>query len=268
MIFDSHEDVPKQLLSKPYLGPLSSRILSRLFSIYENYACGKFTGIVAATPAIRSKFLQLNCSVVNINNFPMPGEFNNSIPVEPREREVCYVGGIADIRGIREIVKALEAVTSDVRLNLAGRFVEPRVEAEVKATAGWSRVNEMGFLDRAGICQVLRRSLAGLVTLHPTPSYPEALPVKLFEYMAAGTPCIASNFPLWREIVEESNCGLCVDPLDPDAIAAAIDYLIANPTRAREMGENGRRAVLDKYNWAAEERKLLDFYEGILACPQ
>jgi len=56
---------------------------------------------------------------------------------------------------------------------------------------------------------------------------------------------------------------LCVDPLDPKAIAAAIDYLVKNPDLARSMGENGRRAVLTKYNWSVQAKKLTDFYGDI-----
>jgi len=59
---------------------------------------------------------------------------------------------------------------------------------------------------------------------------------------------IASNFPLWKEIVEGNNCGICVNPLDTRDIAKAIKHLIDNPDEAREMGENGRKAVLEKYN--------------------
>jgi glycosyltransferase involved in cell wall biosynthesis len=90
--------------------------------------------------------------------------------------------------------------------------------------------------------------------------------VKMFEYMAAGIPPIASNFPLWREIVEGNDCGLCVDPLDPAAIAEAIDYLVTHHDEARRMGANGRRAVLEKYNWSIEEAKLLALYSRVLLC--
>ena len=85
----------------------------------------------------------------------------------------------------------------------------------------------------------------------------------MFEYMAAGIPVIASDFPLWREIVLGNQCGLCVDPMDPIAIANAIDYLVQHPAAARQMGENGRRAVLEHYNWSVEEAKLLIYYKNL-----
>jgi glycosyltransferase involved in cell wall biosynthesis len=266
VIFDAHEDVPKQLLGKPYLGPIRLKALANVFSLYERYACGKFDGIVAATPFIRDKFLLINPLTVDINNFPVLGELDAAGPWYDKQDEVCYVGGIGAIRGIRETVRALELVQSTARLNLAGQFYEPAVEAEVKSADGWSRVNELGFLGRVGVREVLGRSVAGLVTLHPIINYLDALPVKMFEYMAAGIPTIASNFPLWREIVEGNNCGVCVDPLNPAAIAKAIDYCITHPDQARRMGENGRRAVLEKYNWSIEEAKLLGFYRRVLAC--
>lgn len=265
VIYDSHEDVPRQLLSKPYLGPRRLRALAGAFAIYERRACREFDGIVAATPFIRDKFLPINPRTVDINNYPILGELGGPVQWEAKRAEICYVGGISSTRGIRETVMALEQVQSAARLNLAGRFGDQALESEVRAASGWSRVNELGYLDRAGVRGVLARSVAGLVTLHPLINFLDALPVKMFEYMAAGIPPIASNFPLWREIVEESESGLCVDPLDPKAIANAVDYLVTHPDEARRMGENGRRTVTRKYNWANEQDKLFHFYERILA---
>lgn len=129
---------------------------------------------------------------------------------------------------------------------------------------GWARVDELGFLTRAEIRMIFGRSMAGLVTLHPTPACLGSFPVKKFEYMAAGLPVIASNFPLWREI-EGNECGVCVDPFDPVAIAAAIDRLVDDSDLARRMGENGRRAVHERYNWGVEEKKLLALYGKLLS---
>jgi glycosyltransferase involved in cell wall biosynthesis len=266
VIFDAHEDVPKQLLGKPYLGPRRLQALARVFSLYERYACSRFDQILTATPAIRDKFLPINPRTLDINNFPLIGELDAAVPWEDKREEVCYVGGIGAIRGIREIVKAFELVQSEVRLNLAGSFSEPVLEAEVKDANGWPRVNQFGYVDRVGVSEVMGRSVAGLVTFHPLPNHTDAQPNKMFEYMSAGIPVIASNFPLWISIIEGSNCGLCVDPLDPPAIAKAIDYMVTHPEDARRMGENGRRAVLEKYNWSIEEAKLLSLYSRVLAC--
>jgi glycosyltransferase involved in cell wall biosynthesis len=263
VIFDSHEDVSRQLLGKPYLGPLLGRIVSSTYSIVERYACSRFDGIITATPFIRDNFLKINPVTVDVNNFPMVGELDSGASWDNKQDEVCYVGGIGSIRGIRELVQAGQFLSSAARLNLVGTFSESEVEAEVKESPGWRRVNAYGLLDRQGVREVMQRSLAGVVTFLPLPNHLDALPTKMFEYMSSGIPVIASNFPLWREIIEGNHCGICVDPLDPKAIAAAIDYLVTHPQAAKAMGENGHRAVLEKYNWTVQANKLTDFYGAI-----
>ena len=84
--------------------------------------------------------------------------------------------------------------------------------------------------------------------------------------MAAGIPVVASKFPNITEIVEESNCGILVDPTDPQEVTDAIIYLMEHPKEAEEMGSNGRRAVEEKYNWENMERELLQIYAELDGC--
>ena len=265
VIFDSHEDVPAQLLAKPYLSPLARRLLSAGYAACERHAYRRFDGLVAATPFIRERLRHLHPNTVDVNNYPTLQEFDAAPDWDGKVAEVCYVGSISAIRGIRELVRACELLRSPARLSLVGSFAEPALEREVAHFPGWKRVDAHGHLGRAGVQAAMRRAVAGLVTLHPVVNYLDALPVKMFEYMAAGLPVIASRFPLWQDIVEGNGCGVCVDPGNPAAIAAAIDHFCLQPQVARSMGENGRRAVLARYNWHSEAAKLAGLYDGLLA---
>ena len=264
VIFDSHEDVPMQLLAKPYLSPLFLRGLSFLFAKFERLACSHFDALVAATPHIRDKFLNINARTIDINNFPILPEFKQPKLVQERIA-VSYVGAITAIRGIREMVQALEYVKAEIILNIAGEFSGDDLAEEIRQLPGWSQVRELGFISQAEVTDLLSQSLAGINTLHPTINYMEGLSTKMFEYMSAGIPVIASDFPLFRELIEGNNCGICVDPLNPKAIADAIDALANNPDRAYQMGQNGQKAVLEKFNWASEEKKLLNLYEKLFS---
>lgn len=265
VIFDAHEDVPKQLLGKHYLHPAIRKVLSVVIAAYERYVCARLDGIVAATPNIRNKFLRINRNTIDINNYPLVGELEGFISWDAKADEVCYVGSIAPIRGVKELIASLAMTRTGARLNLVGAFAEPLVETEVQTYPGWGRVNALGTTDRPGVRDVLSRSKAGIVTFYPLPNHVDAQPNKMFEYMSAGVPVIASHFPLWREIVEGNDCGVCVDPLDPAAIAVAIDRIVGDSELAKRMGANGRQAVEDRYNWAAEELKLLEFYRHLEA---
>ena len=81
--------------------------------------------------------------------------------------------------------------------------------------------------------------------------------------MAQGIPLVASNFDLWKAIIEKVDCGICIDPSSPNGISEAIHLSVSDKDKAKQMGENGRAAVLETFNWAPEEKKLIQIYQEL-----
>jgi glycosyltransferase involved in cell wall biosynthesis len=266
VVYDIHEDLPRTIAYKHYIPSFLRAPLVRLVESMENAAARAMSGLVAATPAIAERFRKFHSNVAVVSNYPMLSELLNEDPKDWRERRrsVAYVGGIAAERGIHELLAAMDRLPAgDTTLELAGWYSDPRMEPELMKREIWSKVNWHGQLGRAGVTKLLSSVRAGLVVLRPEQNFIVSLPTKLFEYMAAGLPVIASDFPLWRNIVAGTGCGLLVDPEDTSAIATAISYLLSHDAEAEAMGKRGRAAVEAKYSWEAEERTLIQFYVSL-----
>ncbi len=265
VVYDVHESVPDDVALKEYLPDVAKRPLVWFARGMEALAARFLDAIVPATPAISRRFIGPKMTIVQ--NFPILGELvGTDRRFRDRAPQIAYVGGIEEIRGVREIVDAMALVPADLggRLALAGPFDPPDLAEEVQSGAGATLTRVLGQLSRAEVADLLADSRAGIVTFHPVRSHIEAQPNKLFEYMSAGLPVIASDFPLWREIIDSAECGLLVDPLDPKAIAAAMTALLADPDRAEAMGRRGQTAVVEHYSWSRESIKLLDLYRRLL----
>jgi glycosyltransferase involved in cell wall biosynthesis len=269
VVYDAHEDLPEAIRSKEYIPAVLRPLVSIAAGFFEKTACRFFDAVVTATPAIGDNFKPYNRRTVAVCNFPARDEF----PVtagktwNAREYAVAYLGVIADIRGLDRMLEAVSMIPGDPAptLILAGRFYPESLAGKINTLPGGDRVRWLGHLDRAGVARVLGSVRTGLVLLDPEERFKVAYPIKMFEYMAAGIPVIASDFPLWRRIITEAGCGLLADPLNPKAIAEAIEYILTHPREAEAMGRLGREAVATKYNWEGERDKLLALYQSLEA---
>jgi glycosyltransferase involved in cell wall biosynthesis len=265
VIFDSHEDVSQQILDKRYLDPISRFVISKCYSLYENFSLKKFNGIIAATPYIRNKLKKINSNIIDVCNYPtIPRTIgtnikhsNNSNPIN-----ICYIGTISKTRGIINLIKSLELVQHNVVLNLAGYFSPKLLEKEAKCLVGWKKVKWHGFVNKHKFFKKTN-NIIGMVNLLKTPNHINSLPTKMFEYMSHKIPVLASNIPLWKKIIKSDNCGITCNPEDPSDIAKKIDYLINNKILMTKFSKNGYRACVNKYNWEFEYKKLINFYKKI-----
>ncbi len=266
VIYDVHEDLPGEILTKPWIRPALRKPVAAMAAAGEWLAAHAFDGIVTVTPTIAARFP--TAKTVIVRNFPMLSEMLPralQVPYPERSPIVAYVGSLTTIRGAHEMVRAMGVLRpgDSTQLWLAARTEPPELEAALAVHPGWDHVTTTGWLDRAAVADLLGRARVGIVTFLPAPNHLSAYPTKLFEYMAAGLPVVASDFPVWRELVERAGCGLLVDPEDPAAIAAAIDRLLSDPGAAEAMGERGRSAVRDQLNWEKEGEALVALYDRL-----
>ena len=225
-----------------------------------------FDGLVVATPSIGRRFP--TTKTVCVQNYAIIDEMKviNAPSYLDRENRLTYIGVISEGRGLTEILKTLDELPSElsIRLSLAGYFSPDDYSDELTKMNGWNIVDYVGLANRDEVARLLSVAKIGLLLLHPLPNHLESQPVKLFEYMAAGLPVIASDFPLWRKIIGSEECGLLVDPLNVDELVNAVVWLLEHPNEAKEMGERGKQAIIDKYSWDRESEKLISLYARIL----
>lgn len=258
VIFDSHEEVPAQILDKEWIPGILRKPISLIYTAYETYVVQKLDAVITVTPHIVKKFKCRARRVILVQNYPKTDEIIfHETPFESRESIICYAGGISTIRGEDIMIEAMK--------NINGKLVLAGTRESVPKTQNndTSKVCYVGKINRQEINDLYGKSVAGLVVLKPAHNYVKSFPIKMFEYMAAGLPVIASDFPLWMQIIKDNNCGFCINPDDIGALEKAIKKLLDDRQLAQNMGINGRKAVLEKYSWSLGEKNLLKLYRKL-----
>jgi glycosyltransferase involved in cell wall biosynthesis len=267
VIYDVHEDVPSQILSKEYIPRPFKELISIFFKFFEKFFSKNFDFIITSTDAIKDKFVKYNQNVISIKNYISVEHVRNSqIKVRGKMSnfKIIFVGGIYQERGIIEGIQAINLLQDlPIKFVLYGS-ADDRFLSKLENLDRLKKLEYRGIISYSEVIDKLIEADIGFLCDYPLKRHIEGLPVKLFEYMAAGLPVIASNFSLWKEIVEGNKCGICVNPLKPKEIAKAIEYLIENPEEAKNMGRNGRKAIVEKYNWENEGEKLSEVYKKLL----
>lgn len=266
VIFDSHEFYALQIKSKMYIPRFLRSIIARIYYAVESFVCKRIDAVVGVCDVDGKNYFEDRCKVVQyIRNYPLLSEFHEMMQMEPHFHgsSVCYIGKISKNRGITNLV--LAAAAANVTLDLGGSCSPPGYLQELQSMPEWESVTFHGFVQREQLKTILSSVFAGMATLLNRGQYYklDALPVKVYEYMAAGIPTILSDSPYNTRFIEQEQCGICVDPEDVSLLANTIVYLQTNMEEAVQMGLNGRAAILKRYNWEKEFDNLLCLYQTL-----
>ncbi|HJH25273.1 MAG TPA: glycosyltransferase WbuB [Methanophagales archaeon] len=263
VVYDAREHYPS-LIAENSLFPDFIRSLVRFFADIEERMLIRFADVVITVDEIlASKYRKHHNNVDIISNYPRLELFKPD-DLNSENGGIIYVGGISKDRGFYQMINT--ANKANVKLICVGNFTDELNENEITNFLERNPSKNVvftGYLAHSKVVEYINMSKLGLNLLQPIPRYKKAVPIKLFEYMACGKPVVVSNFPEIKKIVEEEHCGILVDPTNVNEITDAILYLLEHPEEAKKMGENGRRAVEERYNWARMEEKLLTLYEGL-----
>ncbi len=264
VIFDSHEFIWKQIECRDYLPKAFRKIVSLLYRKCEEYVVSKIDAVVVPCTYDGKSYFGNKCKrEVLVNNLPRYEELDKAeVPFCDRKRQACYIGGMTKQRGA--VVMAKACMQTGIPLVLAGKFSSDEFEKDVLGIS--SAIIFRGNLQRPEVKKLLGESFMGICVLQDEGQYRhlDNLPTKVYEYMGAGMPVIISDFPYYKKIVQRYKCGRCVCPDHVDDIAAHMEWLLKHPKEAEEMGRNGRRIVMQKFNWQVEEKKLLVLYDELL----
>jgi glycosyltransferase involved in cell wall biosynthesis len=269
VVYDVHEDYPAKAHTEHAEHPLRRGLKALCWRGLEWLARARFDAFVCASPALAAQFPEPRTAVVG--NLPLHREFGaarngSARPYRERANVLLLVGSMTRARSFLEITRALGLLPAelDCRLRAIGYFRDRHAAGAAAKLPAGSRVEIIPFQPYPRVIDEMLGAKIGLVLLHPLPNHLDPLRSnKLFEYMSAGLPVIAPDLPRWRALVRGIDCGLVVDPLDPAAIATAIEHLLRHPEEAEAMGRRGREAVRSELNWDQDRERLLTLYRRV-----
>lgn len=259
VIYDIHEDYITSISIKSYMPIWFRKSLAFVFGGLEKLLSFKMYRLIAEKYYSR-RFLD----AVAVLNYPAKQTLSDIEAFDSNSSVLIYTGNVTPDRGaikMAEIARELK----NFNFKLVGKCNE----------STYSKLNFGGLdnLELVGLNRYVpfdeitsnyqQGALVGLALFPENKHYAEKELTKFFEYMAVGLPIIASNFPVWKELIEGNDIGICVDVDNHDEIVSAINWLKDNPEDAKEMGLRGKALVKSSLNWEAEFNKLLNLYKEI-----
>lgn len=264
VIFDSHENSLEFIEDKQWIPAIFKGITSNFYRKYATNCFSKIDALITVSPHITEQLKKINPETYQVTNYPIYQDYDNknrdfSKPI------LCFTGGISEQWSHELILDAIDDIDG-VEYNLCGSAEENYIDS-LKQKNGWCKVNYYGKVPFSQSVEIQMASNIGMALLKPSKNTGGMMGTigntKLFEFMMAGMPLICTGFDLWKEIINQYNCGICIDSLDKTTIKEAITYLMDHPNEAKTMGENGKRAAREVFNWETQESILLDLYKNL-----
>ena len=258
IIWDCHE----YLVSMKH--ELQGNLVATFANIIMNIAVPRLDQVITVDNVLGRQLAKYN-KVTVLPNYPNLKYFDLDINKKnSHKNEIIYVGSLTRKRGVKIMLKAMKLVRKkkDIKLTIVGGFDNAELE---RWAMDYDRKHNLsidwkGWVDYRKLAPLISKASLGLSLLQNDTGrvedrYGRGFPTKIFEYLMMGTPLICSDNPDVEKILRLGKCGICVDPSNVELISKLIIQLF-DEGKLAEMGENGRKYVIDKFIWERNEPKL------------
>ena len=273
LVYDSHE---LWLESARYLretGPLNrlryrltERRLIRLADAVIAVTPSRGRAMAAMYPSVAQRITIIENSSQPIHELPPGGMLRERLGFDQNVPIVLYQGIICPERGLEELLQAATLLPegSATVVIIGHDSWQGHLERMHRRLGLEGRVFLLPPVPSERLPEVTVSADAGLILFRNTClNHYYSLPNKLYEYMMAGLPVIASDLPEMRRVIEECRCGVLIREQEPEEIAKAILAVTSSREGMKAMGERGRAAALHRYNWPVQARRLVELYRSL-----
>jgi len=266
VIYDVHENYADEMLVRAWIPVPLRRALYHLVLAMHAAASRTIGNIVCVVPDQTQEFRRANRVVVmeNFASCDRAREWKDDyLRRTPAVISTAWQYPANGTWVLLDIAERLQQAAPQLPVLVVDQFGPSDFRTQVLRSMKQRGIRNVRLLPRVEaqrVMEYLNRATVGLISPLNLTKNAKALPTKLFEYMAAGIPCVASDFPHVAKVVNDSGCGILVAPEDVSAFVESILWLIRHPAEARSMGMAGRAAFFERYNWEIHGPKLQRFY--------
>jgi glycosyltransferase involved in cell wall biosynthesis len=270
LILDMAEDYPALYRSIQQKGGLKAFVAwftknPFLMNLVESFAIKRVDHIFVVVEESKDRIIGKGVpseKISIISNTPDPKFAQNPSRKKRSDNTIrfIYCGFIQKARGLDTVIDALSAMRdrTDLRLIIVGDgYHVPALKKKVAAAGLSGLVEFKGWLKNSDMMEEIYKADIGIIP-HLKDSHTDStIPNKLFDYMACAKPVIVSNTTPMKRIVEQEQCGLVYESGNSTDLSSAMLRAASESARMLEFGENGRLAVLRKYNWNHDSELIL-----------
>jgi glycosyltransferase involved in cell wall biosynthesis len=267
VIFDSHEDVPADILDKEWIPfRFLRKIISYVYNLYEKSTTHEFSAVISVSNNITNKF---NChKLLTLRNLPLLSNFNiseisSANKTFEKPYKVIYAGGLTRVRNIKQLIQSTKHLPlDDIQIHIFGDFDDETYRRECESLDEWPNIYYHGFKESSEVYSFMKNCSLGLILFKNIPNHEYAIPNKSYEYMAAGIPLLISDIHFWKSHFEKN--AFFVNPESPEEIAKRIREVFEKPEELSFLSIENSNLVKNELNWEAESKKLINLYLNLL----